>query len=110
MDESNPQRELIGLEVEIAPFDDYLSQEGSRIKLLPGSVHFASPLGRGAVAPQVGGYLVRRCPDGGEYLIRATARVGAGTAERWAHLFEATAPRADASGACSRKTTPSDKS
>jgi hypothetical protein len=103
LDESDPQRELVGLEVEMVPLDDYVSMRRREITYVPGSVKLLESLGEGRIAPRTGGYLVRRCPQGGEYLIRANTQVGAGTAEQWAEIFEETAPRADRSGACSSK-------
>jgi hypothetical protein len=103
LDESDPQRELVGLEVETVPLDDYVSMRRREMNSIPGSTRLLESLGEGMIAPRTGGYLVRSCPQGGSYLIRANTQVGAGTAEQWVTIFEETVPRVDLSGACSSK-------
>jgi hypothetical protein len=105
LDESYPQRELLGVSVDQDSFEQDIRRLQQVIDPAPGAVTAPPALGKGAAAPGIGGYVVRRCPNGTNYILRTSTQEKFGTAQQWLALIEGGIRRADAAGACQRKPT-----
>jgi hypothetical protein len=100
LDEADPPNELMGITVQQDYSKDDAFVQSQIVDVRPGSLKFSPVWGKGAVAPNLGGYVVRQCDGGGEYLLVANNQNGIGTAKEWLHLIESAIVRADAIGAC----------
>jgi hypothetical protein len=105
LDESYPQRELLGIVVSQEPFEDDIRRWQGVIAQSSDVLPIPPSLGKGAIAPGVGGYVVRRCSNGTYYMLRTSTQEKFGTAQQWLALIEGGVRRADAAGACQRKPT-----
>ncbi|MGL5828752.1 MAG: hypothetical protein ACRC0L_04185 [Angustibacter sp.] len=98
-------REVLSLEITRGPFNEkprwnFLKELQDDTASVPEALSLPSMLGEGRVAPGVGGYIIRECPKGGQYLLAVTTRTQSGTATKWLRLLSAAVPLADDLGAC----------
>jgi hypothetical protein len=105
MNERKPRRDLLGIVVDQDSFEQDIRRLQQVIDPAPGAVTAPPALGKGAAAPGIGGYVVRRCPNGTNYILRTSTQEKFGTAQQWLALIEGGIRRADAAGACQRKPT-----
>ncbi len=102
---SENQGDLLSLEISRGPFNEkpqwnFLKDLERETKDVPDALTLPSMLGEGIAAPGVGGYIVRECPGGKQYLLAVTTRANSGSATKWLRLLSAAVPLADALGAC----------
>jgi hypothetical protein len=100
LDESYPQRELIGVGVTQDISEEEVVLRRRSIDPKVGAVRFPRVWGDGAAAPQVGGYVIRRCPNKNKYLLHIGTLEKFGTAQQWLDIMGSVIKRADAVGAC----------
>jgi hypothetical protein len=99
-DESYPQRELLGVVVTQDIDEKEVLRRRQGIDPRAGVLRVPRAWGDGAVAPQVGGYVIRRCPNRSKYLLHTGTLEEFGTAQQWLDMMGSVIKRADASGAC----------
>jgi hypothetical protein len=100
LDESDPQRALLGVVVTQDIDEEEVLRRRRAIDPRAGAVRFPRAWGDGAAAPQVGGYVIRRCPNKNKYLLHTGTLEKFGTAQQWLDIMGSVIKRADAAGAC----------
>jgi hypothetical protein len=100
LDESDPQRALLGVVVTQDIDEEEVLRRRRAIDPRAGAVRFPRAWGDGAAAPQVGGYVIRRCPNKNKYLLHTGTLEKFGTAQQWLDIMGNVIKRADAAGAC----------
>jgi hypothetical protein len=102
-DESYPQRELLGVVVRQDVDEAYVSRRRQVVDPAAGSLQVPRVWGKGAVAPGIGGYSVRSCPNGRKYMVHTGTLEKFGTAQQWLDIMGSVIKRADAVGACASR-------
>jgi hypothetical protein len=99
-DESYPQRELLGIVVTQDMREEEVLLRRQSIDPKVGALRVPRIWGDGGAAPRAGGYVIRRCPNGGKYFVHTSTLDKFGTAQQWLDIMGSVIKRADAAGAC----------
>jgi hypothetical protein len=100
LNEHYPQRELLGIVVTQDMREEEIGLRRRSIDSRTGAVRVPPAWGDGAAAPQVGGYVIRRCSNRSKYLLHTGTLEEFGTAQQWLDIMGSVIKRADAAGAC----------